>query len=471
MRNSKNILEEKYNLTINKTDITCNICGHTWKVRRLRYDRNMSCPNCHPIDHGSSKGECELYDLLSTTGLNIIHNDRKILNGKELDIYFPDLNFAIEYDGSYWHDSKYDLIKNNLCKEKGIELIRINDKDYNENTPYEIVNYLNTKYNLNLQINTSLVNNITRVSGKSKKIICTDTMEIFDNYITAAKAFNCIVPSYICNVCNGTHPNYKGYHFEYYNEGKAYLKTEIGFNYNTQHVECIETGEVFGSLSEIYNLGVKTIWDCVNGKQKTASKLHWIKTNKDITDTTNTKQLISKKQSISGKEVRCIETKEIFPSCQAAAEVFNVSKEAISKSCRDNSPCCNFHFEFTGIKTPIIRTDSNMIRCIETSEMFKNAKEAASKFNVCEETIRRNCLGKTKKTNGYTFEYVGKTKTIRTNNIKYKKVLNITTGEIYNSIKECAEKLNAPNQNSIARVCRGERSSYKGFKLEYIKEN
>ena len=472
MRNNKTILEDKYNLSINKTNITCNICGYNWTVKRLRYDRNMSCPNCHPIEHGSSAKECELYDLLATTGLNIIHNDRNILNGKELDIYFPDLKFAIEYDGEYWHSQEEDEIKNSLCIEKGIELLRIKEKDYNKNTPNQIVEHLNNKYNQKAKIHPELVKNVIRVSGKSKKIICTDTMEIFNNYIEAANKFGCKHPSFICNVCNGSQPHYKGYHFKYYNENEHYDKTEISYNYNSQHIECVETEEVFESISNLKKLGVKSIWDCINGKQSTANKLHWKKTDRPTTDTKLTEELLNiESNSISGKQVVCVETNEIFPSCQAIADKYNITKEAVSKACRNNSICQGLHFKFTGIETISKRTDNTKIKCIETNEIFSSAKEAAKKFELCEEAIRRNCLGKTKKTKiGYTFEYVGKTKTIRSDNIKFKKVKNLTTGEIYNSIKECAEKLNAPNENSIARVCRGERKTYKGYYLEYLKE-
>ena len=42
---------------------------------------------------------------------------------KELDIYLPNLNIAIEYNGLYWHgeknkDKNYHLEKYNLCQEK-----------------------------------------------------------------------------------------------------------------------------------------------------------------------------------------------------------------------------------------------------------------------------------------------------------------------------------------------------------------
>ena len=49
----------------------------------------------------------------------------------ELDIYIPEKNLAIEFNGNYWHsievlkDKNYHLKKTNLCKEKGIRLIHI----------------------------------------------------------------------------------------------------------------------------------------------------------------------------------------------------------------------------------------------------------------------------------------------------------------------------------------------------------
>lgn len=61
----------------------------------------------------------------------IIENSKKIISPKELDIFLPDLNLAIEYNGIYFHSSltntpkDYHLKKSLLCKEKGIRLIHI----------------------------------------------------------------------------------------------------------------------------------------------------------------------------------------------------------------------------------------------------------------------------------------------------------------------------------------------------------
>ena len=61
----------------------------------------------------------------------IIENSKKIIAPKELDIYLPDLNLAIEYNGIYFHSSlancptNYHLTKSLLCRQKNIRLIHI----------------------------------------------------------------------------------------------------------------------------------------------------------------------------------------------------------------------------------------------------------------------------------------------------------------------------------------------------------
>ena len=60
----------------------------------------------------------------------IITNTRTIVHHIELDIYLPDLQIAIEYNGKYWHsyprkDKDYHLGKSLACREKGVRLIHI----------------------------------------------------------------------------------------------------------------------------------------------------------------------------------------------------------------------------------------------------------------------------------------------------------------------------------------------------------
>lgn len=68
---------------------------------------------------------------------NIIVNDRQTIKPKELDIFLPDLNVAIEYCGLYWHSDShpraskwYHFNKYKECKDKGIRLLTIFEDEW-----------------------------------------------------------------------------------------------------------------------------------------------------------------------------------------------------------------------------------------------------------------------------------------------------------------------------------------------------
>lgn len=80
--------------------------------------------------------EKEIVDYLKSCGIkNIIQSEKNILSGLELDIYLPDLNIAIEYNGNRFHSDlfrkkNYHRKKSEECQQKGIRLIHIWECDY-----------------------------------------------------------------------------------------------------------------------------------------------------------------------------------------------------------------------------------------------------------------------------------------------------------------------------------------------------
>ncbi|MDX8384527.1 MAG: hypothetical protein R8M45_10635 [Ghiorsea sp.] len=83
---------------------------------------------------GRSSGEINVYDYICTLSDNVEHSNRKLISPKEIDIYLPDHNLAIEFNGLYWHsefaggkDKNYHKNKMEACSRQGINLVMIPD--------------------------------------------------------------------------------------------------------------------------------------------------------------------------------------------------------------------------------------------------------------------------------------------------------------------------------------------------------
>ena len=84
-----------------------------------------------------SRFEKEIFDFVTDHYSDtIISSDRKILNGKELDIFLPGINLAIECNGTYWHSEMagrgkdYHINKTNECNAIEISLFHIWQHDW-----------------------------------------------------------------------------------------------------------------------------------------------------------------------------------------------------------------------------------------------------------------------------------------------------------------------------------------------------
>lgn len=105
-------------------------------------DNTEPCTNILPINSNNNKNtsiEIFIKNILDQNNIEYISNDRQVLNGKELDIYIPSKNIAIECNGVYSHsskykDSKYHYKKYIECMSKNIQLITLWE-DQIKNTP------------------------------------------------------------------------------------------------------------------------------------------------------------------------------------------------------------------------------------------------------------------------------------------------------------------------------------------------
>ena len=89
------------------------------------------------VSWDKSLPEQGVYDYIkSVYGGEIFTNNRNTLRGnKELDIYIPEKNLAIEFNGCYWHsklwkDNHYHQNKSKECLSKGIRLIHIYEDEW-----------------------------------------------------------------------------------------------------------------------------------------------------------------------------------------------------------------------------------------------------------------------------------------------------------------------------------------------------
>lgn len=90
------------------------------------------------LDYVNVKPEYSAYEREIATYIGqdlCLLNDREALNGKELDIYIPSKRLAIEFNGTYWHSSKFKTKKYHQDKSKaaekaGIRLIHIYEYEW-----------------------------------------------------------------------------------------------------------------------------------------------------------------------------------------------------------------------------------------------------------------------------------------------------------------------------------------------------
>jgi len=119
-------------------EIGCKKHG-TFKQIPNNHTQGSGCPICGNQNSSQEEALASFVEQYAT----IKRNSRSELDGFELDIYAPDYNFAIEYNGAYWHSERqknrqYHKNKYLLCKDRGIRLLQIWDYDWLDTNKQEI---------------------------------------------------------------------------------------------------------------------------------------------------------------------------------------------------------------------------------------------------------------------------------------------------------------------------------------------
>lgn len=150
-----NITQDEYMVMYDNKTVSNNLHN---KLSEIATENNM---NITPQFH--SKPELEIMDYIKSMGYEC-KSDRKILNGKEIDIFIPLLNIGIEFNGNFYHtelrggkDKYYHVNKTIKAQEKGINLIQIFEDEYynkKEIVYNELYKILNKKYDRNINIDS-----------------------------------------------------------------------------------------------------------------------------------------------------------------------------------------------------------------------------------------------------------------------------------------------------------------------------
>jgi len=138
-----NLIDDNFSIMEYESDtflINHKVCGGNFLIGsgllRSRTNQNVCiCTICNKIGNKFSFIETELCSFLNENNIDYIKNSRKLLNGKEIDIYIPNFNLALEINGVYWHSElykkkDYHLNKTIECNKLDIHLLHIWEDDW-----------------------------------------------------------------------------------------------------------------------------------------------------------------------------------------------------------------------------------------------------------------------------------------------------------------------------------------------------
>lgn len=185
--------------------------------------------------------------------------------------------------------------------------------------------------------------------------------------------------------------------------------------------------------------------------------------------------------SCNGKEAKkvyCIETKEIFDSVGVCARKLNASVSLVTNCCKGRRHSCKgFHICFLDENgTPQLevlkktKPHHSKVRCVETGEVFENAKEAAYSIGKSATAVNQCLYGKMKRCGGLHWEYIDTENFHAKENMqksRFHKTLCVDTGEIFKTYTDAARSIGV-RPSSIRQCCIGKSKTSGGYKWIFL---
>ena len=145
---------------------------HIWKTSIIERTKGTGCPKCnYPTSTPELRIFCELKSIFYST------QHRTIILGHEVDIYIPELNFGIEYDGVYWHKDKMQKDQEkNIALQSEILLLRLREKGLQKLSKTDIELKTNN-------ISVVSIKKILRSILKNRKIESSEVLDRIHKYL------------------------------------------------------------------------------------------------------------------------------------------------------------------------------------------------------------------------------------------------------------------------------------------------
>jgi hypothetical protein len=109
--------------------------GHEWQATINNRTSGRGCPTC---SNKSSRNEVRILTELKSIFESVV--SRHKIEGFEVDVFIPEFDCAVEYDGCYWHSESFkkDLNKQKHLTEVGITLLRVREEPLPQISPTDI---------------------------------------------------------------------------------------------------------------------------------------------------------------------------------------------------------------------------------------------------------------------------------------------------------------------------------------------
>ena len=112
-------------------EFRCRACGTVNRKTLQAFERGSQCQRCFPV--GVSQGETEVAEWLRSLGVAVRTGARDVIGPKELDIFLPEHDMAVEFNGLYWHselapggvDRRGHVEKTDAARAAGVRLVHV----------------------------------------------------------------------------------------------------------------------------------------------------------------------------------------------------------------------------------------------------------------------------------------------------------------------------------------------------------